>query len=88
MAWDASIAKSFARSPIRGFLPYVLAGVQELFEYTPQDMAVVIDDRQTVEFAAPMVFTIANLSQYGGGAKIAPRARAVSALSLAGNRLE
>ena len=75
MAWDASLVKSFARSPVRGILPYVFAGVQEFFEYQPQDLQVVIDEEREVSFSAPMVFTIANLSQYGGGAKIAPHAR-------------
>ena len=76
MAWDASIAKSFAKSPIRGIVPYILAGVQELFEYQPQDIWVTLDGHEERRLPAPMVFTIANLSQYGGGAKIAPRARA------------
>jgi diacylglycerol kinase family enzyme len=75
MAWDASIADTFARSPVRGILPYVFAGVQGLFEYQPQDIRVVIDDVEEVRFTAPLVFTVANLSEYGGGARIAPRAR-------------
>ena len=35
-----------------------------------------LDGHEERRLPAPMVFTIANLSQYGGGAKIAPRARA------------
>ena len=76
MAWDASIAKSFAKSPIRGIVPYVFAGVQELFGFEAQDISVVLDGEEELTFAAPMVFTVANLSQYGGGAQIAPHARA------------
>jgi diacylglycerol kinase (ATP) len=76
MAWDASVAKAFAKSPVRGILPYIFAGVQELFEYDPQDIAAVLDGEEELTFAAPIVFTIANLSQYGGGAQIAPHARA------------
>ncbi len=75
MAWDASIAKSFERSPIRGIVPYVFAGVQEFFEYQSQDMHVSLDGGKEIIFRAPMVFTVANLSQYGGGAKIAPHAK-------------
>jgi YegS/Rv2252/BmrU family lipid kinase len=75
MAWDAAIARSFERSPIRGIIPYVFAGVQEFFEYQPQDIAVELDGRERLTFPAPIVFTVANLTQYGGGARIAPHAR-------------
>lgn len=75
MAWDASLVRSFAKSPIRGILPYVFAGVQEFFEYRPQDICVELDGKGRETFPRPMVFTIANLSQYGGGARIAPQAR-------------
>lgn len=75
MAWDASVAKSFARSPIRGIAPYIFAGVQELFEYEAQDICVSLDGGEEIRFHAPMVFTVANLSQYGGGARIAPHAK-------------
>lgn len=76
MAWDATVAEGFARFPVRGILPYVFAGVQQLFEYRPQPITVELDGNETLSFKDPMVFTIANLSQYGGGAKIAPQARA------------
>jgi diacylglycerol kinase (ATP) len=75
MAWDAAIARSFARSRIRGILPYAFAGVQGFFEYQPQDISVELDSVEQITFPSPVVFTVANLSQYGGGAKIAPRAR-------------
>lgn len=74
MAWEAAIAKNFARSPIRGVIPYVFAGVQELFDYQRQDIEVVLDHGEHITFERPLVFTVANLSQYGGGAKIAPQA--------------
>ncbi|MBN1512293.1 MAG: NAD(+)/NADH kinase [Phycisphaerae bacterium] len=76
MAWDASIVKSFERMPFRGILPYIFAGVQEFIGYEAQQMDVVIDGGETVTFADPVVFTIANLTQFGGGARIAPDARA------------
>ncbi|MCX7591619.1 MAG: hypothetical protein N2255_08335, partial [Kiritimatiellae bacterium] len=76
MAWDASIAEAFARYPIRGILPYVFAGVQELFEYRPQPIEIELDGMERLAFKDPMVFTVANLSQYGGGARIAPHAEA------------
>jgi diacylglycerol kinase family enzyme len=75
MAWDASIVRSFQRYPLRGVIPYVFAGVQELFEYQPQDMTVIVDGGMEIEYPAPMVFTVANLTQFGGGARIAPSAK-------------
>ena len=75
MAWDGAIVRSFNRMPIRGVLPYVFAGVQEFFEYEPHDMRVVIDGGEERVFRQPMLLTVANLSQYGGGARIAPQAR-------------
>jgi YegS/Rv2252/BmrU family lipid kinase len=75
MAWDASIAKGFARSRIRGVLPYIFAGVNEFFEYEPQDMVVDIGAKEKINFKRALVFTIANMTQFGGGAKIAPHAQ-------------
>jgi len=74
MAWDASIVRAFEKMPIRGILPYVFAGVQEFFEYHPQPMVVETDDGETLDFEDPIIFTIANLTQFGGGAIIAPDA--------------
>ncbi|MDI6773876.1 MAG: diacylglycerol kinase family protein [Verrucomicrobiota bacterium] len=75
MAWDASIVRSFDKMPIRGILPYVFAGVYEFFDFQPQRFHARIDDREELVFPDPLFFTIANLTQYGGGAIIAPRAR-------------
>lgn len=75
MAWDASLVKHFERMPIRGVLPYVLAGVQEFFEHRPRRIAATLDTGETMVFDDAMVFTIANLTQFGGGARIAPHAR-------------
>jgi diacylglycerol kinase (ATP) len=75
MAWDASIVRSFEKSLMRGVLPYVFAGVNEYFGYDVQPMVAVFDTGSPVEFDDPMVFTVANLSQYGGGAIIAPDAK-------------
>ncbi len=76
MAWEAAITEAFEKSPVRGFLPYIFAGMQEFFEYEPQDLEVVLDGQEVQFFKAPMLCTVANLSQYGGGAQIAPHARA------------
>jgi YegS/Rv2252/BmrU family lipid kinase len=79
MAWDASLMRQlmrqFEKLPVRGILPYVFAGVQEFFEYRPQKMEAVIDSDEVLSFPDPLMFTVANLTQWGGGAKIAPHAR-------------
>lgn len=76
MAWDAAIVRSFEKSPIRGIVPYVFAGVQEFFGYERQNMTVALDDGEAIAFDEPLIMTVANLTQYGGGAIIAPGAKA------------
>jgi len=76
MAWDAAIVRYFDRSPVRGIIPYLFAGVQGFLEYRPEDMDVEIrGPTESLHLRKPIIFTIANLTQYGGGAKIAPEAK-------------
>ncbi len=74
LAWDADIVRGFEESPVRGILPYVFAGIYRFFTYEPQDFTLVLDG-ETLLAKEPLVLTVANLTQYGGGAKIAPDAR-------------
>lgn len=76
LAWDAAIVKSFEKSPVRGVLPYVFAAAYELFDYKAEAFKLTLDHGQEELIEEPMLFTIANLTQYGGGALIAPQARA------------
>lgn len=76
MAWDAALVPVFQKSPIRGVLSYVVAGIYEFFDYVPQDIEVEIEGQEPMVFRKSLVFTIANLSQYGSGAIIAPGASA------------
>jgi diacylglycerol kinase family enzyme len=69
-AWDAALVKSFERSPVRGILPYVFAGVYEFLGYEPQEITAELDSGEVLTFPDPVVFTIANLTQYGGGTVI------------------
>lgn len=75
LAWDAAIVRSFEKSPVRGVLPYVLAGAYELINYVPQPIEMELDNGQVHRFQDPLVCTVANLTQFGGGARIAPSAR-------------
>lgn len=74
MAWDAALVRSFERLPVRGILSYVLAAATELLGFVPQPFEAFLDDRPPMTFEDPVVFTAANLTQYGGGAQIAPQA--------------
>ncbi|MGA0334102.1 MAG: diacylglycerol/lipid kinase family protein [Kiritimatiellia bacterium] len=76
LAWDAAIVKSFEKSPVRGILPYIFAAAYELFDYEPELFEIELDHQPSLQVQEPMLFTIANLTQYGGGALIAPQARA------------
>lgn len=76
MAWDAALVKTFDKSPVRGILPYVFAAAYELFEYKSEKFRVCIDEGPEELFDHPMLFTVANLTQFGGGARIAPGAKA------------
>jgi len=75
LAWDAALVRAFEKSPIRGVVPYIFAGVYELFEYTPQPFTLLLDGTEELHIPDPLLCTIANLTQYGGGAQIAPGAK-------------
>lgn len=74
MAWDAAIVRSFEKSPVRGIVPYVFAAVFEFFEYKRQPFRATWDDQPGRVFDDPLLFTVANLTQFGGNARIAPHA--------------
>ncbi len=75
LAWDAALVDAFEKSPVRGVLPYIFAGVYQFFEYTPQPFTLLLDKTEELHIPDPMLCTIANLTQYGGGAQIAPGAK-------------
>jgi YegS/Rv2252/BmrU family lipid kinase len=75
MAWDATLVRTFERFRVRGILPYVFAGVYEFLEYRPQALTVELDSGEKLAVRDPLVVTVANLTQYGGGAVIAPQAK-------------
>ncbi len=77
MAWDGALVKSFEKYPFRGIVPYVLAGAQQLLEYKAQPFHVEIDG-ESIDFKHPLIFTVANLSQFGSDVLVAPDAKADS----------
>lgn len=75
MAWDAAIVRGFEALPFRGIAPYVFAAATELLTYDAQPFDVDLDaGGEKLAFPNPVIFTVANLTQYGGGAQIAPQA--------------
>lgn len=77
MAWDAALVETFEKYPFRGIVPYVLAGAQQLLEYRAQPFHVTIDGEE-IELKRPLIFTVANLSQFGSDVLVAPDAKADS----------
>jgi diacylglycerol kinase (ATP) len=77
MAWDGALVKSFEKYPFRGLVPYVLAGAQQLLEYKAQPFQTIIDGER-IDFKHPLIFTVANLSQFGSDFLVAPDAKADS----------
>jgi YegS/Rv2252/BmrU family lipid kinase len=77
MAWDAALVEAFEKYPFRGIVPYVLAGAQQLLEYKAQSFQVDVDGEH-LDFKHPLIFTVANLSQFGSDVMVAPDARADS----------
>lgn len=68
MAWDAALVEAFDRSPFRGVFPYFVAGVVKYFEYRRQPVKATLDSGERFDLESPVMLTVANLSQYGGGA--------------------
>jgi len=78
MAWDGALVEGFEKLGFRGGLaPYILAGAQQLLEYKAQPFQVEIDGER-LDFKHPLIFTVANLSQYGSDVLVAPDAKADS----------
>jgi diacylglycerol kinase (ATP) len=77
MAWDGALAEAFEKYPFRGLAPYIFAGATQLFEYKPQPFLTIIDGEE-IAFKHPLIFTVANLSQFGSDVMVAPDAKADS----------
>jgi diacylglycerol kinase (ATP) len=72
IGFDAVIADRFANSDVRGLQTYVLEGLRAFNEFTPEEYDLIVDGEAMHRRAA--VIAIANSSQYGNDARIAPLA--------------
>jgi YegS/Rv2252/BmrU family lipid kinase len=75
LAWDGALVETFEKYPFRGLVPYVLAGAQQLLEYRAQPFHIEMDGKE-FKMKHPLIFTIANLSQFGSDFLVAPDAKA------------
>jgi diacylglycerol kinase (ATP) len=74
IGFDAHVARVFnERGLKRGFLAYVTTSLVELFGYRAASYRIAIADETIVQRDALMV-VVANASQYGNGARVAPHA--------------
>jgi len=72
IGFDALVAERFASSNVRGLGTYVKVGLRAFAEYEAEDYVVTCDGETRREKA--FVIAIANASQYGNNARIAPLA--------------
>lgn len=70
VAWDAALVDAYNAIPFRGVASYALAGVYAYFEYRPQPIEAVPDAGEPVRLEKPFLFSVGNLSGWGGGALI------------------
>ncbi|MDX1627571.1 MAG: YegS/Rv2252/BmrU family lipid kinase [Fulvivirga sp.] len=73
VGFDAHIARLFAKSKKRGFLSYARLVFSEIRKYKVKGYHLEIDGKIQEE-KAPFLISIANSTQYGNNAKIAPAA--------------
>ncbi|MBL6445192.1 YegS/Rv2252/BmrU family lipid kinase [Fulvivirga sp. 29W222] len=73
VGFDAHIAQLFATAEKRGFFSYAKLTIQEIRKFTSIDYQLVIDGQEKLA-KAPFLISIANSTQYGNNAHIAPNA--------------
>ncbi len=72
IGFDAQVASQFQKSKKRGALPYFYIGLKEFLKYSyPGYFINSLEKRMKI---TPLVVTIANATQFGNGAIIAPQA--------------
>ena len=72
---EAVIATLFEGSRIRGLLPYAQATISTFLQYEPQEVEIKAEPGSWEYIGRPMLFSIANMPEYGVGVGIAPDAK-------------
>ena len=70
--YDAEIAAKFAKKKKRGFFTYLKLSIFNFFTYKPAEYIISVDGKETKRVA--FLISVANSSQYGNNAYIAPEA--------------
>lgn len=70
--FDAEVADMFAKSKRRGFFSYLYLSAKKYFTYKPSEYIITVDGKEYRKKA--FVISVANSSQYGNNAYIAPEA--------------
>lgn len=78
MGFDAHISSVFAGNKGRGLTGYLKLGLSEVLNYKPQNYRITIDGKAYMRTA--FVISVANSSQYGNNAHIAPTASVTDGL--------
>lgn len=78
IGFDAVVADRFASSSVRGLKTYVKEGLRAYHEYTPEEYDLVVDG--TPMHRSAFILVIANSSQYGNEARVAPHASVLDGL--------
>lgn len=69
--FDAIVAHKFNKTiHMRGLVPYFLYGCLSYFKHKPKKIEIIVDNQSY--FFKPMIATVSNGMQYGGGAIISP----------------
>lgn len=74
LGWEAVIATLFEGSKIRGVVPYATLAVTTFLQYQPQEMIVTSEPGGWTYKGHPMLFSVANMREYGVNVTIAPKA--------------
>jgi len=72
VGFDAWVADAFASAGVRGVATYIRVGVGGFFKYEPQMYQIEVDGERLARRA--LLIAVANASQYGNNARIAPLA--------------
>ncbi|MBA7584997.1 Diacylglycerol kinase [subsurface metagenome] len=73
IGFDAKIGRKFSKTKVRGFISYIKTVVREFRRYNSRKYKIYVDNKKIIRRA--FLITIANASQYGNNAFIAPQAR-------------
>ena len=74
MGFDAAVSRSFAEASTRGPMTYLRTMIDEYRAFKPETYRIILDEgERTIETEA-FVLVVANASQYGNNAYIAPEA--------------